>query len=446
MSFAGGPASPGVAAPARLNPFQEAMLLWEDSHPYNGAHVVRLDGPADVAAWRRAVEAATGRAGLGLLVIDRARALYSLEPAGAIEVRAIERGTAPAREALWQAVRADINSPFPGGPHHPVKWSVVAEPESGSHYLAAVYRHVAADAASLGAIIADAIGAYLGLCPRERAGAPVLEVGTGARAPPVARRGRLRALARATRLYFRLRHAHRMRLRKDAGEDTGFIVLDAPRGLLGRLSAAVKSRGATVNDAFLTALASALAASTPGRRAHPTRRALALGFAADLRGEHGESRDPPSGVRVGQTVIVVDQPDEPRLEVLLERVAALARAEKEAGSFAGTPWSFIALSRLKRWLPRGGARAWYRKVYPIAAGVSNVRWRGGMFGGAERRILAYYRVAPPGPALPLAVAPTTLEESLTFSFSYHVGSLAEDEVKPLAEAFIHGLETLAGPL
>jgi hypothetical protein len=440
MSSSGKPAAPAARVP--LNPFQTAMLLWEDSHPYNAAHVVRVRGPADVAAWRRAVEAAAGRAGLGRLVIDRARASCSLEPAGPIEVRTIERGKAPAVEALWEAVRADMNAPFPGGPHHPVRWSIVDDSGSGSHYLAAVYRHVAADATSMGAIIGDAVRAHAGLGPRA-AGAAVLDAGAGAaRAAP---RGRLRALARAARVYFRLRRAHRMRLRKDAGEDTGFIVVDPAGGLLRRLSAAAKERGATVNDAFLAALASALAAATPERRARPARRALGIGIAAALRAEPDRDGDLPPGVRVGQAVIVIGEPDEPRLDVLLERVAALARAEKDGGAFTATPWSLLALSRLKRWLPRQGARAWYRKVYPIAAGISNVRWRADAFGGERGGVLAHHRILPPGPALPLAVAPTTLGESLTFSFSHHLGSLAEDEVKTIAAAFVARLEALAGP-
>jgi len=439
-SATGQASSPSACGP--LNPFQEAMLIWEDSHPYNGAHVVRLEGPPDVAAWQRAVEWAARRAGLGLLTIDRARGSYSLEPAGRIEVRAVERGASPVREALWRSVRTDMGCPFPSGPHHPVRWSITGDPESGCHYLTAVYRHVAADGASMGAIIADAIGAYLGLGPRDD-DASVLAAGAGA--PRAARRGRLRSLARATRLFFRMRRAHRMRLRKDAGEDTDFIVLEAPRDLLGRLATALASRGATVNDAFLTALASAIASSTPGRRSHPRRRSLALGFVADLRADQGGSGRPTLGVRVGQSVIVVDEPDEPRLESLLERIATLTRAEKERRSFAGTPWSFIALSRLERWLPRQGARSWYRKVYPMAAGLSNVRWRGGSFGGKEGRVLAYYRVPPPGPALPLVVAPTTLDDCLTVSFSYHRGSFTENELKPIASEFLAKLESLAGP-
>jgi hypothetical protein len=416
------------------------MLLWEETHPYNGAHVLRLAGPANVALWREAIEAAAGRRGLGLLAIDRTRATYTLEPGGPIDLRPIEPGGSSADEALWKAVRAGMNNPFPAGPHHPVRWTIVNDPASDTHYLAAVYRHVAADAASLGAIIAEATSRYLGITPREEPAAGVL---AGARAGAAAPGKRLRGLVRAAGLYFRLRRCHRMRLRRDAGEETDFVALDAPRGLLGSLSAVTGRRGATVHDSFLAALASALAAATPGRREHPTRRSLALGFVADLRGERAGDDAPLPGVRVGQAVIVIDEPDEPRSDVLLERIARLTRAEKVAGSLGGTPWRFLALSRLERWIPRAGARAWYRKVHPLAAGVSNVRWREEAFGGGDRRVLAYYRIAPPGPALPLVVTPTTLGDNLTFGFSYHAGSFDRHEASRLAAMFIARLESLA---
>jgi hypothetical protein len=219
-----------------------------------------------------------------------------------------------------------------------------------------------------------------------------------------------------------------------------FLVRTPLAGLLDRVAAAARARGGTVNDAFLAALARSLAEMTPRRRGH-RRSALAIALVADRRGaEDPEARA--FGVQLGQSVVLVEDPDAGAPGDLLARVAASTRGIKATGALAGPQWNFTLLSRLARRFPSWNTRAWYRKVYPLAGGLTNVRWRPEAFGPGGARIGEYFRLPPPGPVLPLVVAPTTFGETLTVAMGYNESSLDEPAAERLLDLFLRNLDAL----
>ena len=423
-----------------LSPFQQVMALWESVRPYNFAHVFRLRGPADAASLQEAVRAACRDAGLGVLVLDGRR--YRYEPAEDITLGEME-GEDPGLERFWKTVAAEIDRPFPAGPHHPIRWWVRDDPANASHLFVAVYRHLVADAAASCLLVGRALRRYYRAAGDET---PLIVHSPDhavAMAPHYRRGGRLPSLLRAARRFFRLRRVYRLPEARDGGEGWGFHVLDSPPGLIGRLVAACRNRGITVNEAFLAALCAGLASLTPRRRGHRSRRGLALAHVVNVRGVAGEDLSRCFGVHLGTSATVIEEPDAEDFGALLGRIVREVRRDKAQLGYAGRDWNFWVLTRLNGWPLIRNTRTWYRKVYPLSAGVSNFKVDPGWFPGVSDRILDCISIVPPGPALPIVLFPTTVGERLNVCLVHREACLTGLEAQALARRFFETLGEFA---
>ena len=68
---------PEITPAEKLNPFQQTMLLWEELHPYNAVHYLRLRGRCDFDRLKAAIERAARANGLTVRAISR---LYRKAP------------------------------------------------------------------------------------------------------------------------------------------------------------------------------------------------------------------------------------------------------------------------------------------------------------------------------------------------------------------------------
>lgn len=429
----------------KLNLFQQVMALWEEVEPYNASHVLRLRGRADIPRLHAAVQTACRLAGVETLVVDREKNRYHYEPTESIELREVESGDSVV-ETLCRTVNEEMNTPFPEGPHHPLRWLVLDDRKSGSHYLVAIWRHLPADDVSIRLLIRRVLNRYSGtLQPGDDKPLHVL--------PPDYARvmrhhywrlGYLTTFHRAARLYLRLRHVYRLPEFEAVGGRSQFSLFEAPPGLIGRLAAACRSRQVTVHDAFLAALGAAIAETTPHRCRHPRRRALALSSAVNVRPHAREDLSHCFGLYLGHWVTIIDQPETGDLGQLLTRIAEQTRLEKAERRAVGPAWNFWAVTRFGRWFSPKGTRGWYRKVYPISAGLSHVKLSAPWFKGAAENLLDYIRISPTGPALPLVLASARMGDRLNFSLGYHYSSLTSPEARKLIRLFLVKLERLAG--
>jgi hypothetical protein len=195
-----------------------------------------------------------------------------------------------------------------------------------------------------------------------------------------------------------------------------------------------------VNEAFLAALCAALAEISLHRRQHRRRHGLAFAHAVNVRGEANEDLSNCFGVYLGESITIVDEPDVEDFDTLLNRVVTEVRRAKAEKSFVGLDWNFLVLARLRRWSLIKNTRAWYRKVYPLAAGVSYARLSASWFEGVNDRILDSVLISPPGPALPLVLTPIAVGDHLNVSLIYRQSSLTHPEAQRLSELFLAKLE------
>jgi hypothetical protein len=168
-----------------------------------------------------------------------------------------------------------------------------------------------------------------------------------------------------------------------------------------------------------------------------------LATAVDLRRIDREKLAGRFGLYVGHWINMLDEPEAMDLEGTLQEMTRQTQLEKSTERYLGLEWHWRALLFLRRWLSVNENRNWHRKVYPLSAGVSHVRLDGSGFGAAKHNVLRYFLVPPPGPALPLVLAPVSLNENLTFAAVYREAALNASQVAKLMALFFAGLENFA---
>jgi len=96
----------------RLNSFQKTMLQWNDMHPYNAVHVVRIPGVLGEEQLRLSVNSTLEQRGLTNLVLDRKQNSFAyIGGPTDCDVKVIRGGSDPV-PALQAEMERQLNMPF----------------------------------------------------------------------------------------------------------------------------------------------------------------------------------------------------------------------------------------------------------------------------------------------------------------------------------------------
>src|SRR5262245_21733201 len=96
----------------RLNLFQRTMLQWNELHPYNAVHVVRIPGALDLERLRSVIRSTLVHHGLTSLTLNRHRGAYDYEGAPArCEIKTIDGGGTE-RASLYAEIEHELNTAF----------------------------------------------------------------------------------------------------------------------------------------------------------------------------------------------------------------------------------------------------------------------------------------------------------------------------------------------
>ncbi len=426
----------------RLNPFQQTMLQWERLHPYNAAHAARLPGRADVGSLSEAARRAADETGIGELALDGDRRTYRYLPLREISIRELP-DSIEADQTLRDVIAGELNTPFPAGPHHPVRWVVFSEDFARTHFVVLVYHHVASDGVGVQAFLGLVLSHYLELSKISQSGPPSVK----ARYRELicdhrnANRRYLGPLVRTACEYFRLRYAHRMRERKECGEETAFALRGVGDGLVERLHRASQGRHVGLNDIILAATGSALADLTATRREKSRRRKIALSTIISLRHTVGGRVDTTFGVHLRDCVILLDDPDA-GFESVLEQVSAQTRqfkADRTACEASRLPFIRYLWPLMR--IPH--TRASYLKIFPVCAGVSTITASELRFPKSAANTLRYIRACPPGPAMPMVVAPTVMGSRMELTLVCRKSCLDAHQMEGLLDRILGKVKEFA---
>lgn len=428
----------------KLNQMQQSMLMWEEIHPYNAAHVVRLSGPSDPARLRDAIERTVRAAGIGELAVNPETQTFHYLPLQHLQLETLPPADR-AEEVLACLLNRQMNAPFPEEPCHPIRWFAFDEAAGDGHYVGLAYRHLASDARGIECLLSCVLQSYVGGSTVEPARIPRPDPSIAESAAQRPRRpgAGLKQIAQGLAAYFRFRHVHKMPDEAALGDETALVQQSLPEGVFGRLSAACRDRGAGINDAFLAALASALAARTPHRRKRRRRHGIALGTIASTRNLIPADVSRYFGICLSDVVVMLDQPDIPASDLLAQVAEQMRHTKADLRPDSG-------ISGLQRFFVRSiwpildipHHRRSYRKLLPICAGVSTFVVNAGRFGSAAPRIGRYLRACPPGPALPLVLAPTIFAGQVELTLVYRTSCLRAAEAEDLLRGICDCLQKL----
>ena len=156
-----------------LNRFQRAMLDWNELHPYNAVHVVRVPAALDLPRLREAIQETLAGLGLTNLSVDRegGACQYGGGPVVS-EITLIGDGS-PAGSSLAAEIERQLNAPFPrSNPFDPFRFFVVAG--QGAFSLGLAYFHPVADAEAIVGLLKRFVDAYRARAAAVRFGSAAL--------------------------------------------------------------------------------------------------------------------------------------------------------------------------------------------------------------------------------------------------------------------------------
>ena len=435
----------GGIYPFRLNVFQQSMLRWDRLHPYNAVHAVRVRGPANVDALREAAWAVARDARLGEFAVNYFHTAYEYRPLQFVRVQEFIPGRS-AEERLAEIMTEEINTPFHGEMHHPIRWTVFNEPGGEAHYVVLCYHHVVSDAFGIERLLAAVLRKYLGLP------AAAEDLRLTSRLTRLDRSLRPKAgvidhVVAQIRLSFRhreMRRAHKMPDERLGGDYTAIALRTAPVGLMERLAAGCKRRGVGVNDALMAAFTSAIAEQTPDRHTSRRRRFIAMATVVSARRNLPPEQANDFGVCLSSIIAVLRRPDVP-MDELVRDMARQTRQLKTNPSRAAaeTNQRYFAI----RWLWWMAAvkhdRRSYRRVFPICGGVSTVYVDENRLSDLAPHVTRYVRACPTGPVMPLLLGPTVFGGRLELGLTYRIASRNREQAEALLDRIVSRLEELA---
>lgn len=423
--------------PAKLNAFARVMRLWDEVHPYNAVQAMRLAGPADVeridSAWRRTL--AGMRIGHVQVNGDKFTHTAANPNDDRIRVRVISAG-----ETLDDVLSREMNTAFDPNECCPFRAFILSDGET--HIAGVTYYHFAADSYSIRWLLREWLASMLD--PKHQpAPANVTSKGLWELFGPRAAKWELDDAVLGL-LRYRTRFSRVRRCVTPMGTCRLRVTLhELPQVDPGILASRAKERGVTMHDLLLAVFAQATDqfGATPATKNLDE---LSIGTVVDLRNSSPTDLRDQFGLFLGFTTTILRPRQLKSLPLLLKEVAAQNAWQKESKAAQKSMLRMgIGLVEAKMY----SARRWselYRDRMPVSAGISNVNMnREWTVAFHPATVIDYYRVAPPGPMLPMIVSPTTLGRKMQFLLTRQIEQIDDSSASRIVDFVTNRLQKLA---
>ncbi len=425
--------------PGRLNAFQLSMLQWNDLHPYNAVHVVRIPDVLDLGRLKSVITKTLGGKGLTGLELDpRAGTFqYSGEP-GPVEIRLLGAG-AELSPGFAEEIECQLNTPFAQTARFsPFRFFALSDMDGFS--LGLVYFHPVADAESIVYLLKDMVEAYQGkgesgpasmveLYPARRDSLLRYHPGTLAR--------KLASLPLSVR---NMRKTYRP-YDRDAGDGTNkFMCFSLNPRTLSAMIQVAKSQRITLNDLFLAVLMKAVSLLAPDRARAGRRRNLSLGCIVNSRRHLGVEGRRGFGLFLGSFVVYHEVPKGIKLAELAQDIGRQTLAIKRSRLFLGTAME-LTFGRLMMGLfSKQRKRKLYPKHYPLWGGLTNINLNALWPQPEGGRPADYFRAVSTGPVTPLVASITTIGPVANIGLTYRSTVFGTAEIERVKACFLNPLE------
>ena len=412
------------------------MLQWNELHPYNAVHVVRVPEPLALDRLKQAIESAFEGLGLGEIVLNHSQRPSSFTQY-AIRNTAQEISALPdaSPSTLHSEIQRQLNFPFLVGPRvNPFRF--FAQADGASFSLGITYFHPIADAESIVWLLKICIQKYFG--GNSRDSVPSLELYPDIGPPLLFRHPLLvlRKIAAIPASAAAMRRCFRPPIRNYADFQNGFAFFSLPNELLQALVAASKSWNVTLNDVFLAILLKCVSPLASRRALSAKRKQIGVGCIVNLRKELGFDARPVFGLFLGSFVIAHEVPEGLSLENLSRDVRRQTARIKERRLALATPvelafgrllFSFFSTKRQKKL---------YQKNYPLWGGITNMNLNSIWEQPEGAAPIDYFRAVSTGPATPLVLSTTTAADHLNVGLTFRSTVFSQGDIQQIKAVFL----------
>ncbi len=421
----------------RLNSFQRTMLDWNDLHPYNAVHVVRISAPPDLVRLQNAIRDTLAFHGLTRVTLNRVKGTFQYDDHPACyEIKIIEAAD-NSQELLRAEIESQINTGFDiSRAFQPFRFFIVRERES--FHLGLVYFHAVADAVSIVQLLRQIYLAQLG-------------DGT----PPIAKRFSLArhqigfnplVLVRQFAGFLSQLRQQRRSVRvfhQNANDGTNrFEQLTLGPDVLAALSASAKAWEVTLNDVFLAVLLTCCSPFTLNRLNEPARGRIAIGCIVNTRNDL-ELIDPQGwGLFLGSFVVSHETPANMSLPELARDIRRQTQAIKRRKEYAGPPLELVLGRFLLSFFSTEHRTKLYQKHYPLWGGITNMNLNLLWPQPAGAPPLDYFRGVSTGPVTPLVLSVTTVGDGVNLGLTFRATTFTDAHIRQVKKQLLNLLEKL----
>jgi len=443
-----------MASRGVLSGLQKMMLRWEEFHPVNAAHVVRLGVPESAGVVERVVRETCQALALGPVEFCARRQRFEYPDLPAAPVPFERRSTAAgvAEVALEEMLDEQLNLPFPLGCHWPLRFVLLdgtrfagkaGAPARHEQHLALVYQHAISDSRGMSILLREVLrGLARGWVESKplQLDPPALEMLFPAdlgwlRWPSLVGES-IREVVQSKDCL--------APPQRSSGEDSITSAIQCTDLSTFRLKKSAQQWGGTVGDLLFAAVLEALHFHFWEEQEHARRHSLAVYAPVDLRPEAPVDVGHALGQILG-CMTVRARLDRPLLfGSLFAQVTAQTRRAKQRRSYRAHAahmdlmarcWDLLP-RRINRWLGPGSC--------PLAAFISNVNLTGFLAQEmAAGQVLEYHRVTGTGLMVPMMFGITTLGPSVSVTTTHRSNVFYPAD---MARISAHVLRRLKGEL
>jgi hypothetical protein len=438
------PTLPQQRMQGRLNSFQLSMLQWNELHPYNAIHVVRIPEALDQERLKRAIAATLEGKGLTGLALDpRAGAYHYYGGPASAEIR-LKDTDASAASGFAEEMERQLNTPFAHFERFsPFRFFVFSEDHSFS--LGLVYFHAVADAESIVFLLKDIVDAYRGTGTPDR-------MNLAERYP--ARRDNLlrhypsvlvRRLASLPTSIRAMRSTCRPHYRDARDLSNKFTFFSLSSQTLSGLIQAARSLSVSLNDWFLAVLMKAVSSQAPNRAGAGRRRNLSLGCIVNTRRDLGVDGRRTFGLFLGSFVVHHEAPAGIGLGDLAQAIGRQTLPIKQKRLYLGSSLELTFGRLMMALFSEQRRKKLYQKHYPLWGGLTNMNLNALWPQPEETPPVDYFRAVATGPVTPLVVSITSVGRVANIGLTYRPTVFGPPEIERIKASFLDPLGPLVHP-
>jgi len=427
------------------------MLQWNDFHPYNALHVVRVPERLELERLKEVVSTTLETLALSEARLDNPKNPRTLMRYGPVLPSGIDqrgtrntpgseisvvKSTAPA--ALYSHIQREINTAFLCGSQiNPFRF--FTQSLDDSFYFGLTYFHPIADAESIVLLLKLCVETY-------RAGDTASSLEMYPRSGSLLLRHPVTAIRRLLgipKTAAAMRRCFRPPVRNHNDFNSGFAFFHVPPGKLGKMQSTAKQWDVTLNDLLLAILMKCVSPLASGRAQSRKRKQIGLGCIVNLRKELGFDSRTVFGLFLGSFVVTHDTPDSATLESIARDVRRQTRKIKQSRIPLSTPVELAFGRLLFSCFSTERKKKLYQKNYPLWGGITNMNVNSIWPQTDAATKIDYFRAVSTGPATPLVLSATTAGNHLNLGLTFRTTVFSDADIQQVKGTFLNCVEQMA---